>query len=134
MLASFGLLYGVARLVMALARRAPHVGRITLRLAVANLHRPGALTPSFLLSLGLGVTLLTALMGIEHNLRAEIGESLPKDSPNYFFVDVQKAEAEAFEKFLHAEAPDGTDRQRAHAARPHHARERRSGRAGHAQR
>ncbi|MCW2285164.1 putative ABC transport system permease protein [Rhodoblastus acidophilus] len=106
-LASFGLLYGVARLVMALARRAPHVGRITLRLAVANLHRPGALTPSFLLSLGLGVTLLTALMGIEHNLRAEIGESLPKDSPNYFFIDVQKAEAEDFKKFLHAEAPDG---------------------------
>jgi len=106
-LASFGLLYGVARLVMALARRAPHVGRISLRLAVANLHRPGALTPSFLLSLGLGVTLLTALTGIEHNLRSEIGESLPKDAPNYFFIDVQKAEAEDFERFLHAEAPDG---------------------------
>jgi putative ABC transport system permease protein len=104
-LASFALLYGVARLVMALARRAPHVGSISLRLAVANLHRPGALTPSFLLSLGLGVTLLTALTGIEHNLRAEIGGSLPKDSPSYFFVDVQKAEAADFERFLLAEAP-----------------------------
>ncbi|MBB4197311.1 putative ABC transport system permease protein [Rhodoblastus sphagnicola] len=104
-LASFGLLYAIARLVMALARRAPHVGSVSLRLAVANLHRPGALTPSFLLSLGLGVTLLTALTAVEHNLRAEIGDSLPKDSPSYFFVDVQRAEAEDFERFLHAEAP-----------------------------
>jgi len=106
-LASFALLYGIARLVMALARRAPHVGGVSLRLAVANLHRPGALTPSFLLSLGLGVTLLTALTGIEHNLRAEIGESLPKESPDFFFIDVQKAEAADFEHFLRAEAPDG---------------------------
>jgi putative ABC transport system permease protein len=106
-LASFALLYAVARLIMVLARKAPHLGHIGLRLAIANLHRPGALTPSFLLSLGLGVTLLTALTGIEHNLRAEIGESLPKDSPSYFFVDIQKAEAESFAAFLRAEAPGG---------------------------
>jgi putative ABC transport system permease protein len=106
-LASFGLLYAIALLVMALARRAPHIGPISLRLAVANLHRPGALTPSFLLSLGLGVTLLTALTGIEHNLRAEIGESLPKESPSFFFVDIQKAQAEDFERFLRAETSDG---------------------------
>jgi len=104
-LASFALLYAVARLVMALARRAPHFGGLSLRLAIANLHRPGALTPSFLLSLGLGVTLLTALTGVEYNLRAEIGESLPANTPSYFFVDVQKAEAPEFERFLLAEAP-----------------------------
>jgi putative ABC transport system permease protein len=104
-LASFALLYGVARLVMALARRAPHFGGISLRLAVANLHRPGALTPSFLLSLGLGVTLLTALTGIERNLRAELDDGAAKEAPSFFFLDVQKADAPDFLQFLRAEAP-----------------------------
>jgi putative ABC transport system permease protein len=107
-IASFALLYGVARAIMALARRAPHARLLPLRLAVANLHRPGALTPSFLISLGLGVTLLTALVGMERNLRAEIGQSLPKDSPSYFFIDVQSAQASDFRAFLQSEAPDGT--------------------------
>jgi putative ABC transport system permease protein len=104
---SFALLYGVAWAIMALARRAPHSRYLPLRLAVANLHRPGALTPSFLISLGLGVTLLTALIGVEGNLRAEIGQSLPKDSPSFFFLDVQSAQAEAFRAFLQQQAPDG---------------------------
>ncbi|WP_294534141.1 FtsX-like permease family protein [uncultured Rhodoblastus sp.] len=104
---SFALLYGVARGIMFLARRAPHSRLLPLRLAVANLHRPGALTPSFLISLGLGLTLLTALVGVERNLRGEIGVSLPKDSPSFFFLDVQSAQAEAFQAFLRAEAPEG---------------------------
>ncbi|MGP0106010.1 ABC transporter permease [Rhodoblastus sp.] len=106
-LVSFALLYGVARAIMALARRAPRSRNLSLRLAVANLHRPGALTPSFLISLGLGVTLLTALVGVERNLRAEIGESLPRDAPSFFFFDIQAAQAAAFEAFLRKEAPDG---------------------------
>ena len=43
---------------MALAARLPHARRMELRLAVANIHRPGALTPSVVLSLGLGLALL----------------------------------------------------------------------------
>ena len=106
-IASFAALYGVARGIMALARRFPHSRRLEARLAIANLHRPGALTPSFLLSLGLGVTLLTALVGIERSLRAEIGESLPNESPSFFFIDIQSAEADAFRAFLVREAPEG---------------------------
>jgi putative ABC transport system permease protein len=104
---SFALLYGVARAIMFLAARAPHSRWLPLRLAVANLHRPGALTPSFLISLGLGITLLTALVGVERNLRAEIGQSLPKDSPSFFFLDVSNAQAPAFQTFVQKQAPDG---------------------------
>jgi putative ABC transport system permease protein len=106
-LVSFALLYGVARAIMFFARRAPHARSLPLRLAVGNLHKPGALTPSFLISLGLGVTLLTALTGVERNLRAEIGESLPRESPSFFFFDIQAAQAESFHDFLRKEAPDG---------------------------
>ncbi|WP_374547313.1 ABC transporter permease [Rhodoblastus sp.] len=104
---SFVLLYGVARAIMACARRAPHARSLPLRLAMANLHKPGALTPSFLISLGIGVTLLTALVSIERNLRADIGDSLPHESPSFFFLDIQAAQAGAFEHFLREQAPDG---------------------------
>ena len=129
-LISFALLYGVARAIMAWARRAPHSRNLSLRLAVANLHRPGALTPSFLISLGLGVTLLTALVGVERNLRAEIGGSVPKQAPSFFFFDIQAAQAAAFEAFLRKEAPNGDRGRRAHAARAHRRGERDSRRAG----
>jgi putative ABC transport system permease protein len=39
----------VAALVMTLARRAPRPRSTLLRLVVANIHRPGALTPTVVL-------------------------------------------------------------------------------------
>ncbi|WP_163110781.1 hypothetical protein, partial [Acinetobacter baumannii] len=55
---AFLILRLVAYGVMALAARLPRPRRTGLRLAIANLHRPGALTPAVVLSLGLGLTLL----------------------------------------------------------------------------
>src|SRR5262249_26756026 len=46
------LLRAVAVLFMAIARRLPRARSAVLRIAVANFHRPGALTPSVVLSLG----------------------------------------------------------------------------------
>jgi putative ABC transport system permease protein len=51
---AFALLRVVAEGVMAIARRLPHPRNASVRLAISNLHRPGALTPSLVLSLGLG--------------------------------------------------------------------------------
>ena len=47
--------------LMALARRCRAPRSTVLRLALANIHRPGALTPSVVLSLGLGLALLVTL-------------------------------------------------------------------------
>ena len=55
-LASFALLSGAARGVKALARKLHGAGGVTLRLALANLHRPGATTTGVVLSLGLGLS------------------------------------------------------------------------------
>ena len=46
----------IALLTMAIARRLPRVRSTVLRLAIANIHRRGALTPSVVLSLGLGLS------------------------------------------------------------------------------
>lgn len=77
------------------------------RLALRNLHRPGALTPSVVLSLGLGLTLLVSLALIDWNLRRQISEGLPEQAPSFFFVDVQSSEAEAFSALLAEAAPEG---------------------------
>ena len=67
--------------LMALAKRLPHPKRAAPRMALANLHRPGALTPSVVLSLGLGVTLLVALSLIDANVRRALTGTLPASAP-----------------------------------------------------
>lgn len=96
---------GVA--VQWLAKRSPRVRSTALRLAIGNIHRPGALTPSVVLSLGLGLTLLVTLALIDGNLRRQIAGNLPEQAPNFFFVDIQSGEADAFAELVAAEAPDG---------------------------
>lgn len=79
-------------------------GRLSLppifRLALANLHRPGAATPAVVLSLGLGLSLLSAVNLINSNLSAQISDRLPAQAPAYFFVDIVPDQAEAFERDL----------------------------------
>lgn len=104
---SFIVLRNVGLLVQWLARRSPRVRSVALRLALGNIHRPGALTPSVVLSLGLGLTLLVTLALIDGNLRRQISGSLPERAPNFFFVDIQSAEADDFASFLAAESPQG---------------------------
>ena len=60
-----------------------------MRMAVANLHRPGNATADIVLSLGLGLTVLVAVALVEGNLRRGIAESLPRDAPAFFFVGVE---------------------------------------------
>jgi putative ABC transport system permease protein len=103
---SFVVLRYVGVLVQWLARKSPRVGSVALRLAIGNIHRPGALTPSVVLSLGLGLTLLVTLALIDGNLRQQISGTLPERAPNFFFVDIQSTEVEDFASFTSAQAPD----------------------------
>ncbi|MCP4315812.1 MAG: ABC transporter permease [Hyphomicrobiales bacterium] len=104
---AFVILRLVSVLIEHLARRAPRVNSTPLRLAIGNIHRPGALTPSVVLSLGLGLALLVTLALIDGNLRREISGTLPERAPNFFFVDVQSAEVDAFTKLVQEKAPNG---------------------------
>ena len=105
-LALFVMLRLVAVAIMNLARKAPHARGAELRLAIANIHRPGALTPAVVLSLGLGLALLVTLTLIDGNVRNQISQTLPGKTPSFFFVDIRSSEAAAFDAFLHAHAPD----------------------------
>jgi len=104
---SFVVLRAVAWLITVLARRSPRVNSPALRLAVGNIHRPGALTSSVVLSLGLGLALLVTLTLIDGNLRRELTGSLPERAPNFFFVDIQGSELDGFRSVLKANLPEG---------------------------
>jgi len=72
---------------------AAKVGRVRrpgLRLALANLHRPGNPTAAVVLSLGLGLTVLVAIALIQGNFARRVSETIPKDAPSFFFVDIQR--------------------------------------------
>lgn len=102
---AFGLLRVVAIGVMAGARRLPRPRLAAPRMALANLHRPGALTSAIVLSLGLGVTLLVTLSLIDANVRRTLTSSLPARAPNLFFLDIPAGEADGFHEFLGKQAP-----------------------------
>lgn len=107
---AFVLLVLVARGIMIVAKRLPQVRSTELRLAIANIHRPGALTPSVVLSLGLGLSLLVALALIDGNLRRELTATIADEAPSFFFVDIQSHERDAFQALLEAET-SGADLQ-----------------------
>jgi len=106
-IAAFLVLRAVGALVQIAARRVPRMRSTALRLAIGNIHRPGALTPSVVLSLGLGLTLLVTLALIDGNLRRQIAGNLPERAPNFFFVDIQSGDIDGFSGLIGAEAPTG---------------------------
>ena len=98
----------VAMLTMALARRLPRQRSMLMRLAVSNIYRPGALTPSVVLSLGLGLSLLVTVVEIDGNLHRQFAAALPEKAPTFFFIDIPAAEVDSFDAFVHARVPGAT--------------------------
>jgi putative ABC transport system permease protein len=84
----------------ALSRRVPAPRAAWARLGVANLHRPGASTGLMLVSLGLGLSTLSAVALIQANIRAEVLDQLPAAAPSFFFIDIQNDELGRFQDIL----------------------------------
>ncbi len=106
-LGAFLILRIVAALVMALARRAPRIRSVALRLAIAAIHRPGAVTPSVILSLGLGLSLLATIALVDGNLTRQLTHNMPDRAPSFYFLDIPRADAQRFDAFVTERAPDG---------------------------
>jgi len=91
---------GAAWLIGVLARHTPHVGRPGLRLALANLHRPGNPTAGLVLSLGLGLTVLIVIALVQGNIARELREQIPDVAPTFFFIDIQPDQVADFDRLL----------------------------------
>ena len=103
--AVFLLLRLVGSLLMSVARYAPRVRMTGLRMAIANIQRPGALTPTIVLSLGLGIALLVTVIEIDANLRQQFANELPAKAPSFYFLDIPADQAKPFGDFVRAQAP-----------------------------
>lgn len=83
----------------------PRVPEVAL--AITNLGAPGALTRSVTLSLGTGLSLLIAVALIDRSMVTELQTGLPKNAPNYFFLDIGKHQTQDFENYVKNATPDG---------------------------
>jgi putative ABC transport system permease protein len=107
-IAVFAVLRGIAAGLMALARHLPRTRYTMLRLAIANIYRPGALTPSVVMSLGLGLAVLVTITQIDGNLRRQFLAALPDRAPSFYFIDIPATDADRFSDFLKKTAPGST--------------------------
>ncbi len=103
--AVFGFLRLIASLVMIVASRAPRPQITVLRLAISNIFRPGALTPTVVMSLGLGLALLVTILEVDANLSRQFTAVLPERAPSFFFIDIPSDAAEQFDAVVHNAAP-----------------------------
>ena len=101
----FAALRGLSSALMALAKRLPRPRFTMLRLAIANIYRPGALTPSVVMSLGLGLAVLVTITQIDGNLRRQFTAALPEHAPSFYFIDIPSGDAARFNNFLKETAP-----------------------------
>jgi putative ABC transport system permease protein len=101
-LAAFILFRLAGALVVVVARLLPRPARPLLRLALANLHRPGAPTARIVLSLGIGLSVMIAVALVEGNLAVEIESRLAEHAPADFFIDIQPDQLAGFEEIVRA--------------------------------
>jgi putative ABC transport system permease protein len=71
-----------------------------VRLALANLTRPGAATGGIITALGLGLTLLATVTLLGKAVEAQVQSEIPATAPSFFFVDIQSADGAAFDSVI----------------------------------
>lgn len=93
-----GLAWGAARL--------PRPSRPLARMALGNLHRPGAQTSALVVALGFALAAFVMLAAVQSSIDANIGQRVPERAPDYFVLDVPKgAGTEAFTALVAKTAP-----------------------------
>ncbi|HMN54234.1 MAG TPA: ABC transporter permease [Sphingopyxis sp.] len=100
------ILVALGWLVRRTASRLPRPKRPLLRLALANLHRPGAATGALVVALGLGLTLFVTLAAIQTSITAEIARTVPQRAPSFFVLDIPRGRAGDFRSLVTDAAPD----------------------------
>lgn len=104
---TFGLFRVLGALTVWTSRQAVKGRRGKLRLALANIHRPGNQTTNLLLSIGVGLSLIGAIQLVDANFRASLSSQLPEEAPGYFFIDIQPNQVAEFDRIV--TSVDGVD-------------------------
>ncbi len=89
----------------ALAQKIPRPARPEIALALANIAGPAGLTRTVTVSLGAGLTLLTAIALINTSMTSELQTQMPERAPSHFFVGINKTEFSRFSELIETKAP-----------------------------
>lgn len=101
MIAAFGLLLAVAKMLMKLVQRYfPSHWTYVWRQGLANLYRPHNQTATLMLSLGLGMLLVSTLYFSQDMLMKELNFATREDAPNLIFFDIQPDQNEGVNQIL----------------------------------
>lgn len=75
-------------------------GNLPFRAALDAISKPGSEISAVMLSIGLGLSVLSAVGQVDGNIRAAISDELPEVAPSYFFVDIQSSQMPEFRQRL----------------------------------
>ena len=99
-LAALVLFAVLGRGLVAVARALPRRGALAWRHGVAGLVRPGGQVAGIVVALGIGVMLLEAVALLEESLDARLDHERRRETPSFFFVDVQADQRDAFVRLV----------------------------------
>ncbi|MDZ7691239.1 MAG: ABC transporter permease [Balneolaceae bacterium] len=101
MLVAFGLLLAVAQgLMWCVKRYFPSGLSYVWRQGMANLYRPNNQTATLMLSLGLGMLLISTLYFSQDMLMSELNFATQEKSPTWYFYDIQRDQNEGVQKIM----------------------------------
>ena len=103
--AIFAMLSALGWAIRAGAARLPRPRGVWARMALANLHRPGAQTGRLVTALGFGLSSFVLLAVVETSLDGNIAARVPMRAPDYFVVDLQPDRLAMFERLVQGAAP-----------------------------
>lgn len=104
-IAAFAALAALGWAIRRLAARAPRPRHPIARMALANLHRPGAQTGRLVTALGFGLSAFVLLAVVQTSLDANIAQRVPAKAPDYFVVDLPPQDLATFTQAVQSTAP-----------------------------
>ena len=104
--ALFLLLSGLGWAIARIAAHLPRPRGAISRMALANLHRPGAQTSALVVALGFGLSAFVLLAAVQTSLDGNIVRRVPNRAPDYFVLDLPQDRVAAFDAIIRSAAPD----------------------------
>ena len=101
----FAVFFALGAFAVWLAGSVPRPKKPELKLALANLAGPGALTRSVVVSLGSGLTLLVAVALVDHSIVRDLRASVPQKAPSYYVLDIDRNDIDAIRQIVEETAP-----------------------------
>ena len=103
-----GLLSVLGLAIRHMAAKVPSPSSPVLRLALGNLHRPGAATGALVTALGFGLAAFVLLAAVQTSLENNIRRSVPDRAPDYFVLDIPRDGVAEFLDLVGQEAGGST--------------------------